>query len=262
MSGRSVMLGAPVASPPPVPPWPGPTWGPSPDDTPTWSRPAQWSAGLLVALALGLLGYHVAVGHRAASRPTSLEPRALSKASLDLNRAEHADLLQLPGVGDGLARRILEQRDRQGGFQRVEDLRSVRGVGPAILEQLRAFVHVVAYDEEEEASPTASPGPKATSAAVAPPPPTPPPTPPPGPAAKRKGKKVPPVVPLDVNRASAADFERHLEGIGPALSRRIVESRAQRPFGSVEELCRVKGIKAKTLERIRPHVAVRQPPSR
>jgi competence protein ComEA len=254
MSGRSVMLGAPVASPPPVPPWPGATWGPSPEDTPAWSRPAQWSAGLLVALALGLLGYHVAVGHRAASRPTSLEPGALRNASLDLNRADHADLLQLPGVGDGLARRILEQRDRQGGFKSVEDLRSVRGVGPAILEQLRAFVHVVAYDAEEEVSPTASPGPKAASVPVAPPPPRP--------AAKRKGKKVPPVVPLDVNRASAAEFERHLEGIGPALSRRIVEARAQRPFGSVEELCRVKGIKAKTLERIRPHVAVREPPSR
>jgi competence protein ComEA len=255
MNGRSVMLGAPVASPPPQPPWPGAgdiIGAPAECATPAWSRPAQWSAGLLVALALALLAYHAALGQRWASRPSALEPNALRAASLDLNRADQADLLQLPGVGEGLARRILERRDQLGGFRSVDDLRSVRGIGPATLEQLRAFVHVVPYDEEEEGGPSAPPfaGPVSASGPA-----------PPGKAAARRtsGKKVPPASPLDLNRASAAELERHLEGIGPAKAKSIVEARAQRPFASVEDLCRVKGIKAKTLERIRPHIAVGGP---
>jgi competence ComEA-like helix-hairpin-helix protein len=59
---------------------------------------------------------------------------------------------------------------------------------------------------------------------------------------------------LDVNRDPAADLEL-LPGIGPAKASAIVESRARDgPFGSVEELARVKGIGEKTVERIRPWV--------
>src|SRR5262249_43500707 len=41
---------------------------------------------------------------------------ALDQWPLDLNRATVAELARLPGVGPGLARRILEDRDRRGPF--------------------------------------------------------------------------------------------------------------------------------------------------
>ena len=57
---------------------------------------------------------------------------------------------------------------------------------------------------------------------------------------------------LDVDRASAADWER-LPGIGPALAARIVADRGERgPFHGPEGLLRVRGIGAKTLARLRP----------
>jgi DNA uptake protein ComE-like DNA-binding protein len=68
--------------------------------------------------------------------------------------------------------------------------------------------------------------------------------------APAKGKKKPPETPIDVNRASAAELMQ-LPGVGPTLSARIV---AGRPFASVDDLRRVKGIGAKTLEGLRPHV--------
>lgn len=71
-----------------------------------------------------------------------------------------------------------------------------------------------------------------------------PPPPPP------RGKKKPPEAALDLNHASAAELQQ-LPGIGPTLSARIV---AGRPFASVEELRRVKGIGPKTLENVRPFV--------
>jgi competence protein ComEA len=61
---------------------------------------------------------------------------------LDLNRAALGDLLLLPGVGPKLAERILEERARRAGFESVEQLSAVKGVGPKKLAQLRSLVAV------------------------------------------------------------------------------------------------------------------------
>jgi len=59
---------------------------------------------------------------------------------LDLNSATAAALEALPGVGPVLARRIVEHRASRGGFQRLEDLLQVKGVGPRLLDGLRQRV--------------------------------------------------------------------------------------------------------------------------
>lgn len=66
-------------------------------------------------------------------------------------------------------------------------------------------------------------------------------------------------VPIDVNLASAAELAR-LPGVGPALAARIVDTRARDgPFASIDDLRRVRGVGAATLERLRPRLAVRTP---
>ncbi|HJK93884.1 MAG TPA: helix-hairpin-helix domain-containing protein [Polyangiaceae bacterium LLY-WYZ-15_(1-7)] len=57
---------------------------------------------------------------------------------------------------------------------------------------------------------------------------------------------------IDVNTASREDLEL-LPRIGPTLAERIEEAR---PFASVDELVRVRGIGPRTLERLRPMVRV------
>jgi competence protein ComEA len=65
--------------------------------------------------------------------------------------------------------------------------------------------------------------------------------------------------PLDVNAASAADFER-LPGVGPALAARIVDLRTRDgPFSSVDDLRRVRGVGETTLARLRARLAVNTP---
>jgi competence protein ComEA len=62
---------------------------------------------------------------------------------------------------------------------------------------------------------------------------------------------------LDPNTASWVELAQ-LDGVGETLAVRIVEDReANGPFHTLEELDRVKGIGAKTIERLRPflHVA-------
>ncbi len=59
---------------------------------------------------------------------------------LDLNRASLAELSRLPGVGPGLARRILEDRNRRGRFESTEALGRIVGLGPKKLASLRELV--------------------------------------------------------------------------------------------------------------------------
>ncbi len=61
---------------------------------------------------------------------------------LDLNTASAAALEELPGIGPALAKRILDDRRRNGRYRRLADLDRVKGIGPAILARLRGRVRV------------------------------------------------------------------------------------------------------------------------
>ncbi len=58
----------------------------------------------------------------------------------DINRARAPELERLPGIGPALALRIIEERRRRGGFDSVDDLLAVRGIGPATLSRIRTVV--------------------------------------------------------------------------------------------------------------------------
>ena len=59
---------------------------------------------------------------------------------VDLNEAEWPELAQLPDIGETLARRIVESRNRDGPFFDHEDLKRVRGIGPRTLERVRPYL--------------------------------------------------------------------------------------------------------------------------
>jgi competence protein ComEA len=77
---------------------------------------------------------------------TSLSPSQAKRSTkpqpkiVHLNSATEADLVQLPGIGPALAKRIIEYRRQIGGFKSVEQLLEVRGIGEKKLEQIRPYV--------------------------------------------------------------------------------------------------------------------------
>jgi competence protein ComEA len=69
----------------------------------------------------------------------------------------------------------------------------------------------------------------------------------------RSSRKPPPAGKIDVNQASEAELCT-LPGIGPVLAARIIEARQDQSFRTVDDLRQIKGIGAKTMEKIRLHV--------
>jgi competence protein ComEA len=78
----------------------------------------------------------------AAPAPAAPPPSPPPPEPLDVNRADVGELARLPGVGPGLAQRIIEERERRGRFDSPEALRYVLGMGPKKLAAIRRFITV------------------------------------------------------------------------------------------------------------------------
>jgi len=72
----------------------------------------------------------------------ALEQAAEVRERLDLNTATQSELEGLPGIGPALAKRIIDFREDNGKFRRVEDLLNVRGIGKIRFEKLRPLIRV------------------------------------------------------------------------------------------------------------------------
>lgn len=198
-------------------------------------------AVLLLALSLARMaltgppGPGVSPGGRADHLPALLEEaretrdaqarrsEPLGKGeALDPNRSTEEELDRLPGVGPRVAEAIIRHRADKGGFLRPDDLLEVPGIGPATLARIRPHLDFSHGVPVELRSPSLSED------------------------------------LVDLNRARIEELEA-LPGIGPALARRILESRAREGRYQVpDDLLRVRGIGPATLERLRPLIRVRR----
>ena len=122
----------------------------SPDNPiPQPDGPAPWLRRLDQATVAGLLAVSlILMGISALSRYWQgaglIEIDRASTTTIDfrvdLNRADWPELALLPDVGETLARRIVESRQRDGLFLDQQDLLRVPGIGPLTLEKMRPFL--------------------------------------------------------------------------------------------------------------------------
>ena len=67
---------------------------------------------------------------------------AFEQQKIDINRAQAWLLEALPGIGPTLAQRMVDYRDQNGPFDRVEDLMEVDGIGQAKYDGLKDLITV------------------------------------------------------------------------------------------------------------------------
>ena len=60
--------------------------------------------------------------------------------TISLNSADQTQLETIPGIGPVTATAILEHRDELGGFDSIDQLLDVDGIGPATLDDIRSYL--------------------------------------------------------------------------------------------------------------------------
>lgn len=73
---------------------------------------------------------------------------------LDPNTANWVEWMQLPEIGETLARRIVADREQRGPFRSIDDLDRVHGIGPKTVAKVRPWLREPAATE---AAPAAAP---------------------------------------------------------------------------------------------------------
>ncbi|MBM3246269.1 MAG: helix-hairpin-helix domain-containing protein [Candidatus Omnitrophica bacterium] len=67
----------------------------------------------------------------------SLAPFTQDLGKIDLNRADKQLLMAVPGIGEKLAGRIIAYRQKQSGFQALEELKSIQGITEYRYEKIK-----------------------------------------------------------------------------------------------------------------------------
>jgi competence protein ComEA len=120
----------------------------APPRLPLLRRADQMIVALLVALSLVAVAAYWALRGGAGGELIEIEsdapavdtPRLTANYTVDINSADWPEFEPLPGVGERLARRIVESRETDGPFASVDDLDRVSGIGEKTVERLRPFL--------------------------------------------------------------------------------------------------------------------------
>ena len=61
---------------------------------------------------------------------------------ININTASAEELIDLPGIGEVLAGRIIAYREKHGPFKKISDIDKVSGIGPAKYEAIKDLITV------------------------------------------------------------------------------------------------------------------------
>lgn len=60
----------------------------------------------------------------------------------DLNQADREMLIDIPGIGEKLAQRILDYRQGAGGFKELDELKEIKGITNYRYNKLKGYLYI------------------------------------------------------------------------------------------------------------------------
>jgi competence protein ComEA len=90
----------------------------------------------MVALCL-VTATDIVSAQKAAGKAAAAVP-----AVVNLNTATATQIATLPGIGEKAAQRIIEYREKNGGFKKIEELMNVKGIGEKSFLKLKPLITV------------------------------------------------------------------------------------------------------------------------
>lgn len=84
------------------------------------------------------------IGNINQAKEVATASTADEKASsiININTASEAELDTLPGIGPARAKDIISYREEKGGFNSIEDIKNIKGIGEASFEKLKEKITV------------------------------------------------------------------------------------------------------------------------
>jgi competence protein ComEA len=165
------------------------------------------------------------------TKPKADDAKESTTGKVNLNTADAAALEALPGIGAATAKAIIAARP----IKSIDELDKIRGLGKNRIEALRNLVTVA--DEPAPTAAKTAPAPASAKTTVSP----------------KATPKTPAGQKVDINTAAKEDLDT-LPGIGPVKAQAIIEAR---PFKTIEDIMKVKGIKEGEFSKIRDLITVK-----
>jgi competence protein ComEA len=98
-------------------------------------------AAIVILTAIGA-AQPVVASPQGAKTAAASKAKASAANPVNLNSATVAQLQTLPGIGASAAQRIVEYRQKNGSFKKIEELMNVKGIGEKSFLKLKPLITV------------------------------------------------------------------------------------------------------------------------
>jgi competence protein ComEA len=109
-----------------------------------WTARDRWILAIITLIVAVLVGIRFVQlsGWRLRPLEVSRPESRRYEFQLEINSASWVEWMQLEGIGEATARKIIEDRQQNGPFRSIHDVARVKGIGPATLEKIRPWLRL------------------------------------------------------------------------------------------------------------------------